>query len=295
MDLLVAVRNAELSPLTIERYEGRIGTLCKRLNTQHINDIVANPDINIPKIKQMYPKHTTYKGFLSVILVLFKYNQGFKTTHPVVFEKWLEEFKKTDDAVNVRYESNKPSDRQKEGYVPYADIVKKRDTLPPGSVERLLLGMYTHIRPMRCEYARVAIYKGRVPDEPEPNHILLRSSKLIINHFKTRRHHDGYVIDLPKPLIEDLTKSLQQQPREWLFVDANDGPFELSAYSKWTMRIFKKLFGRSLSVALIRHSFINSLDFNSLSIAEKKEIALSMGHTMETQDRYRLIFADESP
>jgi len=52
----------------------------------------------------------------------------------------------------------------------------------------------------------------------------------------------------------------------------------------------KKLFNKPLTISLIRHSYINSLDFNKLSVIEKENIAKDMAHTVNTQDRYRLIF-----
>ena len=59
------------------------------------------------------------------------------------------------------------------------------------------------------------------------------------------------------------------------------------------MRVFSSIFKRPMTVALIRHAYINTIDFNTLSIKDKKEIATSMGHTIETQDSYRLLFDDK--
>jgi hypothetical protein len=90
--------------------------------------------------------------------------------------------------------------------------------------------------------------------------------------------------------MTDLLKSLESHDRKWLFVNTRGEPYTHLRYTEWTICVFKRLFGRPLTVALIRHSFINEIDFNNISIKEKKEIAESMGHTMETQDRYRLLF-----
>jgi hypothetical protein len=269
---------------------------------------MEHPTTYIPLIRKWYEKDTTYKVNLSFIMGIFKYNKQLQIDHASAFEKWGAAFKSADGAVNDRYESNAPTERQVQGYVPYDKIIKARDELPPGSINRLLLGMYTHLRPMRCEYARVAIYKTKPPassnkdtkdkdskdkdskKEIEDNYILLNRGRLIIRHFKTRKHHEGYDIAIPKPLMEDLKASLVETPREWLFVNANGNPYSPALFSQWTMRVFKSVFKKPLTVALIRHSYINTLDFNQLSVAEKKEIALSMGHTVGTQDRYRLIF-----
>jgi integrase len=149
---------------------------------------------------------------------------------------------------------------------------------------------------MRCEYSRVAIFNTRVPAKnTEPNYILLKAgnkANLVLKHFKTRKHHDPYDIVLPEPLVKDLKKSLETQPRDYLFVNSRNEPYTSHLYTKWTMRVFQSIFKRPMTVALIRHAFVNTIDFNKLSISDKREIATSMGHTVETQDRYRLLFDD---
>ena len=64
-------------------------------------------------------------------------------------------------------------------------------------------------------------------------------------------------------------------------------------YTAWTLRQFKAIFKKPLTVSLIRHSFINTLDFNKLSIKERREIATSMAHSIDVQGFYRLYFNDK--
>jgi len=295
MALIDNIRVAALSPKTISNYESGVRSLTAKANTT-IETILEHPDKYIPLFKSWFPKDTSFKVHLSFILGLFKYNASLKTSFTKQFESWSTAFKSADNNVNARYETNAPTERQRAGYVPYDEIIKKRDELPVGSIERLLLGMYTHLHPMRCEYAKVALYENEPPEKNvEPNYILLKPGKLIINHFKTRNHHDGYDLKMPKPLMDDLKESLKNRPRSWLFINNNDEPFTPVLFSSWTMRVFKRIFHKPLTVAIIRHSFINTIDFNALSVADKKEIALSMGHTVGTQDRYRLIFSTPPP
>ena len=54
------------------------------------------------------------------------------------------------------------SDKQKEGYIPLEDIIKKRDELEKidsGSKEHLFLSMYTYIDPLRQDFNDVKIFK----------------------------------------------------------------------------------------------------------------------------------------
>lgn len=298
IDLFSAIEsNDKLSPMTKRNYSDRIKALTSKAgDNKTIMDIIMHPDTYIPRIHQWYPLPTSFKMNMTAVLALFRYNPKFKEKNKAVHEKWVKAFHEADEKVNMRYEENKPTERQAEGYVPYETIIEVRDKLPEGHIHRLLLDMYTHLKPMRCEYSRVALYRSKVPTSPEPNYILIqgKKGKMVLRHFKTRKHHDEYNINLPSPLMTDLLKSLEESPRDWLFANTKGEPYTTTLYTQWTIRTFKSLFGKPLTVSLIRHSYINTIDFNTLSIREKKDIATAMGHTMETQDRYRLIFTDKN-
>ena len=292
IDLLKAVNDSDLSVETKRNYKNMCAAMVSRADGASIKQILMNPDVYIPQIKKWFPKITSYKVHLSTILGLFRYNKHLQTAAlEATREKWSKAFNKADEEVTQRYKTNEPTERQKDGFVEYSKIIDARDDLPKGSIKRVLLGMYTYIKPMRCEYARIALYKSVVPDKgAEPNYILLKTGQLILRAFKTSKHHDSYDIELPDPLMDDIKKSLELQPRDWLFVNTSNEPYSHSTYTAWTLRTFLSIFKKPLTVSLIRHSYINTLDLNKLSIKEQEEIALAMGHTRETQGFYRLIF-----
>lgn len=296
-DLAIAIyASSELSDKTKQNYRDYFSALNTRSNGVALSDVATNPSKYIPLFKKWFEKDTTLKVYISAIQGVFRYNPKFKETHMAHYNMWAEAFKAVKEKVDERYENNKPTERQEAGYVPLEDLIKARDKLEGNDIRRLLLGMYTHLRPLRCEYARVRIYRSKVPDNnKEANYIVLKGktkANLVIGFFKTRKHHDPFDIDMPAALVEDLHKSLESDPREWLFVDSRGQPYTSALYTKWTMRVFQGIFERPLTVALIRHAYVNVIDFNTLSIKDKKEIATSMGHTVETQDRYRLLFDD---
>lgn len=287
--------NEKISEITKRNYKDRVRVL-ERHTEKPVDYIILHPEKYISLIKKLYPNPTSTKAYLTLIISLFRHNPDFKDSHKGLCEKWSEAFKEADMKVTERYEANSPSERQAVGYVPYEKIIEERDKLPAGTVERLLLGFYTHLRPLRAEYCRIALYKNTVPDQAEPNYILIRKQnmKLVIAHFKTRKAYDALEINLPEPLVKDVALSLKESPRDWLFVNQKGEPFTQAAYSMWTARTFIKLFKKPLTVSLIRHSFINTLDFNKLTIAEKRAIAKDMAHNIETQDKYRLIFDEKT-
>jgi hypothetical protein len=296
VDLMSAIEdNKDLSEVTKKNYRERLAILCKRAGDKPLIEIVLQPTKYAPLFRRWHPPATSHKVSFTAILALFRYNPDLKEKNASAHEKWTAAFRDVDTKINERYETNKPTNKQIEGYVPFDEIIAKRDSLPQGHIHRLLLGMYTHIPPMRCEYARVAIYKDRLPSHPDENYILITSggkkARLIIRHFKTRKFHDAMDKELPTPLVKDLSKSLEDEPRYWLFFDEkNQVPYTPVKFTQWTISVFKKLFDKPLTVSLIRHSFVNTIDMSKISIKEKKEIAEAMAHTVETQDRYRLLF-----
>ena len=297
IDLEVAITRAEaLSDITKRNYKDRVRALVQKANGKPILEIVMHPAIYGPLIKQWYTQSTSQKASFTAILALFRYNPEFKTKHMTLYDQWSTLFKATDQQVTDRYETNAPSQRQTNGYVPYEELLRVRDTLPEGDIQRLLLGVYTHIKPLRAEYARIALYVDALPDDlVEPNYIFIKKNKtaqLVIRKFKTLKHHEAFDIPMPEPLMKDMMLSLKSRPREWLFTNTNGEPYSQSLFSQWTGKVFKSLFGKPLTIQLIRHSFINTLDFNTLTIVEKKALATEMGHTVQTQDQYRLIFKD---
>jgi hypothetical protein len=280
-----------LSELTKQNYIDRLRHLEKEFN-KPLFDIIKHAETSIRKIKDLYELDTTRKTYISVILSVFRYATGLKEQLSKAYVLWSNAFKDSDDAVEARYKKNAPSDKQKNGYVPYEEIKQKRFTLKEGTEERLLLAMYTDIYPLRADFNKVRLYKS-VPSKHEHNYIHMRKTgcKLVLNEYKTASKHGKFEKELPESLCEEIHASLTIKPRDYLFVNINKEPFELSnSFTHYANRILKKIFDKPLTISLIRHSFISTLDFNKLTIEEKEQIASEMCHTTKLQDQYRLIF-----
>lgn len=305
-DLIQPILDAELSPVTKRVYLTRLRTLLGKTG-KSIFYVATNPDEFLPQVREWSEAPATQKSYIAAILAVFRHNEGLKDQQPAAYQAWYAAFQEINNAIDERYKNNAPSERQKEGYVPYADIVARRDALPDGSDDRLLLSFYTYLPPLRCDFNRLRVYDAEpaadAPGAPgaELNYIVLprrasgaaNASTLVLGEFKTRAHHDAPLRkELPEALTEQLRLSLHAQPRDWVFTDRKGRPYSAMSYTKWTSRTLARLFGRPLTVSLIRHSFINTLDMNTLTVAEKERIARDMAHTVAMQDRYRLIFRD---
>jgi hypothetical protein len=286
------IQQSELAAYTKKSYLTRLRGLEHYLN-KPIFDVVRDAAPSIKAVQKIFLKPTSLKSYLLIPAALFRHVPHLKEQLPAAHKLWSEAYKQTNDDVETNYKQNKPSERQLEGYVPYADIVSKRDTLPKGSAERLLLAMYTHIYPMRADYNAVRLYTRQLPAQPEPNYILLgaRGCKLVLHEYKTARTHGVYEKELPAALCEEVHASLEAAPRDYLFVNSYNKPYtDANGYVAFASRVFKRVFGKPLTINIVRHAFISSLDYNTLSVADKERIAKEMGHTAAIQDQYRLIF-----
>lgn len=291
-DLSAFIMKATLSEITKQGYIERIRQLEKILD-KPLFTIIKDAAASIKRIQSVYKVNTSLKSYLSVILSLFRHVPGLKEQLAKPYEAWSEAFKAADKAVEDRYKQNAPTERQEQGYLPWAEIVAKHATLKKGTEDRLLLGMYTLIYPLRADFNKVRLYTV-VPKAPEANYIHMRkaSCKLSLSEYKTSTKHGVFEKELPTPLCQDIRDSLGSRPRDYLFVMTNGAPYDKSkSFIHYANRAFERIFDRPLTISLLRHSFISSLDFNTLTVAEKEAIAGEMLHTTRLQDQYRLIFA----
>jgi hypothetical protein len=293
-DLLKSIIDSNLSQVSKRVYVERLKSMVTEFKT-NVYWIITHPDEVLEWIDKKSKILSTQKSYIISILAVYKHNEGLKVQLEKYYKKWFAKFSEIDEAITQRYKTNEPSERQLNAYVPFNEILKKRDSLEEGNIDKLLLSFYTHIRPLRADFNAVRIYKhdDKIPDKKEANYIIFESPNkalLFLHEFKTQRSHTEYKKDLPDELIKELKASLSKRPREWLFVDKFGKPYKATnSYTRWANRTFEKLFGKPLTITLIRHSYISSLDQNALTTLEKEEIAKEMAHSRGMQELYRFV------
>ena len=188
--------------------------------------------------------------------------------------------------------------------VDFREVIKVRTGLAKGSRQRLLLAFYTMIPPLRCDLNRVALLQCPAsaatisPDEVdavrENNFLCLpeadrkKPAILVLREFKTANSAGVWRRTLPMNLTQELWTSLQAEPpRRWLFNTKSGSPYTAKNFSKRCCSVLQTLFDRPLTLTLLRHSYLNSMDWNKLTIASRESLAADMCHSTETQDTYR--------
>jgi hypothetical protein len=211
--------------------------------------------------------------------------------------KWEQIVKENSKPIIDRRMENQPTVMQEQkggSQLSFQDIRKKRLELEKGSIGRLLISMYVLIPPVRADYHSTQIvYPGDTITSP--NYILIDggTSKLVIADFKTSKIYGSIIYDsLPRELCDEIILSLQKQPRSYLFVNAKNEPHTRDTFSKWSSRVLERLFNVVMTLTIIRHLYISSLDFNKMTTKELDKISKQMGHSLNMQSQYRWNNAD---
>lgn len=233
------------------------------------------------------------KAYINSILALFKYTKGLKEKKPKAHRCWFEFFKKVKAIADHKYETLQASEKQIKAYVPWQEIIKKRDELDKDTPDYLLLCLYTMIPPCRADLNMVKIYHDRDGKDSENYMVVYKNGgiRLVYNEFKSKsRKLQKYQKNLPENLEQVVKRSLKLQPREYLIVSPRTRrPYcNVKSYTTYFDRILFRVFQKNVTINTLRHSFVNSIDFNKMTPLEKTAIAQDLMHSTDTMDRYRL-------
>ena len=250
----------------------------------------------------------TIMSFLSTFMSIFSHIPEIKQKYLAQYEEYKIYFSKIYDIVLKANTDGIFTEKQDKGFVEWSDIVKKRQELANtkyASKEHLILALYTYIPPLRQDFGFVKILFDKPPlIQEKGNYIVLsktanKPSFLVLNDYKTTKTFPQYRKDLPKPLVDIIIKSLEMNPREYLFVNSEGLPFKnKKRYGENINRTLLSIFGVPLTPSLIRHSETIFERTLNLSPAQEEQMAKDMRHSLTVHNRYRLsesYFTNKNP
>ena len=290
----------DLSHSTKQLYLKKLDIICYDIYSPTISleYLICNPDEFSLKLNQYiyeksYGDHTK-ESFVSPIITIFLHNSQLKNECHELYSKWVLLLKTIKEPLEHKYKTNEPTEKQKDAYIDYKDLVKIRDTQSMGSLQRLLLSMYIDIPPARSDYSYVKILYS------EPTAEILGSNYLVIskNHnylclekYKTSKTYGTIKIDIPINLIQEIKYSLELIPRTYLFISTktnNPYPNE-NAFNSWANNALKRMTkNNNINLTTLRHIYISrrDLEVEKMSGLQQDEIAKQMGHSIEQQRKY---------
>lgn len=256
--------------------------------------------------RSMIDEWSTLRGLVMGVLAVYKYVPSARDRWPEGQRVWSAVLtERINPEARRKDESSELSEQQKDGWVEWADVQKKTRELlrtQPTSVEALLLAIYTmRAGVARADFGDLRIY--RPPHDPvptdvqgSPNYIEWRTGRpmvLHLNAYKTAKHQkDPEVTDeLSAELTAVIASSLQERPRKWLFVQPSSGePYDGRAFSKMACRALRRVFGKPVTLQVLRRSGVTALDMSKLTEGERGVIArVGYQHDRDRQMKYRVV------
>jgi hypothetical protein len=281
---------ATLSETTKKAYNTYIGRWLS-FGVPTLESLIKDSDAAIAVLKKADMKQTNYvyHNYYSAIVAFLDHEappdlKGLK-------EHWKAIQKENQKPIAEHYLEQEPTELQKGTELVWKEALAIRDALPIG-IERLLIGFYTHIPPVRADYNATQLLRQGDTIPSDENYILLGTEyKLVIQSFKTGKTYGTIEHILPEPLKNELEASLKTDPRKWLFIKRrvnSKAPEECmspSEYSSWANRILTRVFGKRTNITAFRHAYASSIDFNK-PYRELKAETSKMGHSVEMSMKY---------
>lgn len=298
-DIIAAIHNSpDLAPISKQNYIGNLSLLIKNISRkQDCRAAIVDHGFTIAALRKTFVgRFASLNAYSAAVMACFKLVPSLKENEPAAFKAWGLVLDESRRALEARVLTSKPTDRQAPGWVPFDQIVAKRLSLPEGSPERLLLAMYSDIPARRNDYADLRIYSSRPSPGTGGNYIVLPKSPkspvtLTMTSYKTEKRYKDVSQELPDSLLRDIRASLVLVPRDRLFISPSHlRPYRSpNAFAKWANSTLLRLFGRPLTLTIMRHSYVSNLKLDEMTGQEKADIARFMGHSVATQGAYRWI------
>ena len=292
-----SIDEADISDTTKSQYIRNLATLKKLANGRALRDVITHPGAMKRRIESAYTSLQTRKAMMASIKALLKYNPEVADELADHVEHWNLMFRTTDRAIQERVATAEPTEREILNWVPWPDVLAKERELAAtkyGSIDHLLLAMYCLIEPIRADFGHVRLVTdaGMLDTIKHENFMYLSrksgESQLVLHTYKTSKKYGRFQRTLPDPLVRVIIASLQDFPRPYLFVNDVGNPYDKkNSFVRFVNRALARLFGKNLTISLLRHSFISNIDFNTSTPAKLFKHSRHMMHGIGQQQLYR--------
>ena len=263
-------------------------------------EIIKAPEESVGIINGLNGSTASKKAMVAGVCALLKHDTDLAKEYGTVVPKWSAAMKSVNKIERDRVSTMTPTERELSNWVDWKTIVQREKQLAKleyGSDRHMILALYTHIEPVRCDFGNIELFIGDKPDREAlnskgVNYMRLSQKKgksyLVLNSYKTCKKYGCYSRYLPDSLVNVIIQNLESNPRRHLVVSTSGGPYlKRNSYTRYVNNVLSDIFGKNITVSLLRHSYISNLDFNALSPKELERISKNMQHSIGMQQMYR--------
>jgi hypothetical protein len=193
-----------------------------------------------------------------------------------------------------RYSKNQRTDKQEEAST-WGEIMEKflelsavKEPTHLQIQQRLLCALNVYQPPLRAEPSSMKVVVDGVPST---NSIVKTKGgwSYFLTKYKTKKAYGDQTIKLSKKASAEVTRSLAEFPREYIYVNSKGGPIGKGGYAT----LIKQTLGKQDSVNTLRSSYAShALGEGDLSQADKSTIAAAM---LTSVDRLDTVYRKTSP
>lgn len=259
------------------------------LHSKHLNQDHNNMEWFSQKYQKILDylnkniRKSTRKSVLSALYVL--------TNRPEYHEQMIEDAKD----INEEYREQRKTQKQEDNWISVQQIKDKYDELftqvqkifkkraigdVPAIMDYLLVAFLGGILMPPRRSLDYALLKWRNYDKNSDNYYF--RNKIYFNKYKTSDKYGLTVIDVPKELNAVLKKWLKINPSDYVLVSTHMNPLSSSQIT----RMLNKIFGKQVSVNMLRHIFLTNYYKDIPKLTEMQNVASKMGHDVSTALEY---------
>ena len=228
-------------------------------------------------------RKSTRKSVLSALYVL--------TNRPEYHEQMIEDAKD----INEEYREQRKTQKQEDNWISVQQIKDKYDELLT-QVQKIFQKRAIGDVSAIVDYLLIAFLGGiLMPPRRSLDYALLKwknyskkndnyysKGKLYFNKYKTSDSYGLTIVDVPKELDAILKKWLKINPSDYILISSNHKPLSSSQIT----RNLNKIFGKKVSVNMLRHIFLTNYYKDTPKLTEMENVATKMGHNVSTALEY---------
>ena len=300
--LMYLFSRSDIKEITYKQFVAKLVQWVSYLKCEKtLSNLITNPEESVEILKgveTIKQTSTNYHLYLSAVvcytknvLMGSKFMMGVKSGGLVSMadtcNRWRELLKDNWVPIQDHYDSNEPTDKQKEMVVPFEELIEALGKLKKGTPEHLLLAFYTKVPPVRAEYFEMKLIfeDDKIPEEG--NYIVMKEGKLVIHDFKANKTCPTIETMISDEVMGWVRRSLVNTPRKYLFIMPTENKqFGRTAFSNWACRTLTRIFKKPMNLTVLRHIYITHMIAIKTPVSELKMLAKNMGHSRTSQRMY---------
>ena len=252
----------------------------------------------------------TKKNRLIAVVVSLQATEADKK----LIEKYQKSMLELAEQSNENYKKQEKSDKQKENWVEYKDLVNlvnemlkrikkhgilKKDVISKAEYnllqEYIVLRFYLNF-PLRNDLAEVKVISNKDEDNKIDNFLHVDGDKitLLLNDYKTAKTFGPQEYELDEKFSKIVRIFLKHNTSGWFITKTNrTEPISANGITKLLNRLFMRELDKKISTSMIRHITATHDRRNDKTLAElealKKKVQKRYLHSVSTNHEYRKI------